>query len=167
MINVKKARIILISLLVLWMSVIFIMSAQPAEESSQLSGGIVSSLIAAICRNFDTLSAQQQLEITNIVTFIVRKTAHFSEYFVLGVLVSLIATTFNKLNYKLRFGLSIAFCVLYAASDELHQYFVPGRACRLTDICIDATGGAIAVLLVTIIVYKLRQRLCKKCVKAS
>lgn len=29
-------------------------------------------------------------------------------------------------------------CVLYAASDELHQYFVPGRAALVGDVVIDA-----------------------------
>jgi hypothetical protein len=33
------------------------------------------------------------------------------------------------------------FCLLYAASDEWHQTFVPGRAGRLYDVCIDAVGA--------------------------
>ena len=149
--NVKKARVVFVLLLALWMLVIFVMSAQPAEQSSQLSGGIVSSIIAAICRNFDTLSSQQQTEITSVVTLVVRKTAHFSEYFILGVLVSLTASTSGKINYKLKFLLSTVFCVIYATSDEIHQFFVPGRACRFGDVCIDTAGSVVAIALIMLI----------------
>lgn len=36
---------------------------------------------------------------------------------------------------------------LYAATDEFHQLFVPGRAGLFTDVLIDATGAAIGLLL--------------------
>jgi VanZ family protein len=36
--------------------------------------------------------------------------------------------------------------VLYAATDEIHQTFVPGRSGRLTDVLIDAAGAAVGVL---------------------
>lgn len=157
MAKIKRARIVFILLLALWMFVIFIMSAQPAEQSSQLSGGIVSSIIAAICRNFDSLTAEQQFEIIHTTTFIVRKAAHFSEYFILGVLAFLVAISVNKYNCKIRMVLSMAFCMLYAISDEIHQYFVPGRACRIGDVCIDTVGSIVAIFLM-VILYKLIHR---------
>lgn len=43
--------------------------------------------------------------------------------------------------------LSWAFCILYAASDELHQLFVPGRAGLITDVCIDSAGALLGILL--------------------
>lgn len=39
------------------------------------------------------------------------------------------------------------FCALYACSDELHQYFVPGRSCRFFDVCVDSTGAFFGALL--------------------
>lgn len=39
------------------------------------------------------------------------------------------------------------FCALYACSDELHQYFVPGRSCRFFDVCVDSTGAFCGALL--------------------
>ena len=36
---------------------------------------------------------------------------------------------------------------LYAATDEVHQLFVPGRAGLFTDVLIDATGAAIGLLV--------------------
>lgn len=38
-------------------------------------------------------------------------------------------------------------CTLYAGTDELHQYFVPGRACSLRDVCIDSAGALLGVLI--------------------
>lgn len=38
------------------------------------------------------------------------------------------------------------FCALYACSDELHQYFVPGRSCKLFDVCVDSTGAFFGAL---------------------
>jgi VanZ family protein len=51
-----------------------------------------------------------------------------------------------------------AFCTLYAVSDEIHQYFVPGRACRFGDICIDTAGSILAIVLLTSIVTIKKKR---------
>ena len=39
------------------------------------------------------------------------------------------------------------FCAFYACTDELHQYFVPGRSCRFFDVCVDSTGAFFGGLL--------------------
>lgn len=44
-------------------------------------------------------------------------------------------------------ALSWVFCILYAASDEFHQLFVPGRAGLVTDVCIDSAGALLGILL--------------------
>jgi VanZ family protein len=38
--------------------------------------------------------------------------------------------------------------VLYAASDEYHQTFVPGRSGRLVDVGVDTIGALVALLVV-------------------
>lgn len=54
----------------------------------------------------------------------------------------------NKHNFMWRFLLRAElFCALYACSDELHQYFVPGRSCRFFDVCVDSTGAFCGALL--------------------
>lgn len=147
--RIIKIRIIAFSLLLLWMSVIFIMSAQPADKSSQVSGGIVSKLIATLFNKFETLSVEEQASITNLLTTIVRKTAHFLEYLILGLLTYFSLSTLQ--SYKYKKITCMIFCVIYAISDEIHQYFVPGRACRIKDVIIDATGVAASLILMSII----------------
>ena len=39
---------------------------------------------------------------------------------------------------------SMAVC--YAATDEFHQWFVPGRSCEVRDVCVDGTGALIGCL---------------------
>lgn len=154
MLKLQKTKCLLLLLLIAWMTIIFCMSAQPSDESSQLSGGMVSKIVAVIYPNFNSLSVSQQLKITDLLSFIVRKTAHFSEYFVLGALVCSFANTYKKYKIAIHGILSVVFCLLYAVSDEIHQYFVPGRACRFLDICIDTAGSVIAVFLFSLIAHR-------------
>ena len=43
-------------------------------------------------------------------------------------------------------GLALAIVFLYAASDELHQAFVPTRTALVSDVFIDTAGGAAGLL---------------------
>lgn len=38
--------------------------------------------------------------------------------------------------------------MMYATSDEIHQYFVPGRACMVEDVFIDTLGIVLGILLI-------------------
>ena len=49
---------------------------------------------------------------------------------------------------------SITIAVLYGASDEWHQSFVPGRECSISDLSADSLGAAIAAL----VLMKIRPR---------
>ena len=64
--------------------------------------------------------------------FVVRKTGHVSEYFVLAVLA---CRAFRKA------GISLAFAVAFALSDEFHQTFTVSRTGSLVDVGYDAAGA--------------------------
>lgn len=151
MISTKKQRAIYIVLLILWMAVIFIMSSHPADKSSQLSGGIVAKFVKLIYPGFSEFSAEKQSEIMHLTSFLVRKTAHFLEYFVLGMLSALLVATYKEYACKTRVFIAAFFCVLYAIGDEIHQYFVPGRSCELRDVLIDFCGILFGMLILFII----------------
>ncbi len=126
----KYKKYLSILLVILWMSFIFIMSSYDSNESSQQSG-----LIVGIITNIFNISN------TDILSHIIRKLAHFTEYFILGILV------INMLKYLSNKYLiiSIIICILYAISDEIHQLYVPGRSCQITDILIDSIGSILGI----------------------
>ena len=49
--------------------------------------------------------------------------------------------------------ISFGASVLFAISDEIHQFFVPGRGCEVTDMIIDSIGGFIGVFMAIAVVY--------------
>jgi VanZ family protein len=69
---------------------------------------------------------------TNYIDFVIRKTAHISEFFILYILSYF---AFNK-NHKW----ALLFSIAYAASDEYHQSFTPGRGPSPKDVLIDTIG---------------------------
>jgi VanZ family protein len=71
--------------------------------------------------------------------------AHFALYLVLGAL--LLRAIARPVSTR-RLLLPMVIGALYAASDELHQYFVPGRQADMFDFIIDVAGLAFGILLV-------------------
>lgn len=78
---------------------------------------------------------------------VIRKLAHFTEYLILGVLIS--RAMRDARGWRLEHALlAIALATVYAVSDEVHQRFVPGRTAAAGDVAIDALGavaGQIAI----------------------
>ena len=127
--------------MLLWMFLIFIMSSFDATESTNQSNFIVN-IITNIFK----------IENIELLSFIIRKLAHFTEYLILGLLV---ANMFTKNNINNLYLISIILCIIYATSDEIHQLFVPGRACQLRDILIDSIGSITGVYLYKLINTKI------------
>lgn len=126
----KLKKIISIILLIFWCFLIFYFSNQPGSVSNVSSGVIVNFIKKIIPGNYHT------------ITFIVRKLAHISIYFILYLLTFNCFKRFNKGKY------AIYFCLLYAVSDEIHQLFVVNRSCELRDILIDMIGVVLAYLII-------------------
>ncbi|MHB9138377.1 MAG: VanZ family protein [Victivallaceae bacterium] len=123
---------------ILWMLLIFIFSAQPAKESEQISMGIAGIILKFI--EDLALIAGANADLMANADYLVRKSAHAFVFFVLTMLV---VNALLKTGIK-GFGVFIfAFLITlaYACTDEIHQMFVPGRACMLSDVGIDATGA--------------------------
>jgi VanZ family protein len=96
-------------------------------------------------------SSQHSLHASTIAwqDFTIKKSAHFSEYFVYAILLyfSLFHTTRFARHQLLIFTLSIS--LLYAISDEYHQSYIPGRSPMVRDVAIDTAGAALALALVS------------------
>ena len=133
------------------MVLIFSLSSQNAETSSQTSGSVIESVAEIFYPGFSDMTETQQNEIIGTFQFIVRKTAHFTLYAVLGALSFLSVISYRSLKYRLRIFLSAGICLLYAASDEFHQLFVAGRSGEIRDICIDFCGSLLAITVLAIL----------------
>lgn len=117
-----------------WMMVIFMFSHQP--HSGDVTHHIIEDL-------FPVLNGSITADILN---FIVRKSAHFMEYFILTFLFySFLSEYF--LYKKWQYFFSVLFCFIYALSDELHQAFVPGRTASIRDCFIDLAGGVFFIII--------------------
>ncbi len=66
--------------------------------------------------------------------------AHTIEYLILGFLVYRALANSSYPLGKI-FILALIISVLYGASDEVHQFFVPGRTASLSDLGADALGS--------------------------
>ena len=136
-------RNILILLVIAQMLFIFCMSAQDGTESSGESLGVTRFVCSVFVSDWDNLPAEEQDAVIEKAHGLIRVGAHFAEYAVLGFLLLLMAYELYKDKSSLdaqKYFLVWLAGVIYAVSDEIHQIFVPGRACELKDVIIDAAG---------------------------
>ena len=103
-----------------------------SSNVSDSQSGIIVNFITSIF-NVDNI---------DLLTHIIRKLAHFTEYLVLGLLMyNLVKDKRNNII------LALFICVIYAISDEIHQIYVPGRSGQITDIFIDSVGSICGILI--------------------
>lgn len=119
----------------LCMAVIFALSAQKGDDSQNLSDSLIIIFGLEFSSDF------------------IRTCAHFLEYAGLAVLI------YNALYQSLGSAkpfLTVVISAIYAVTDEIHQLFVEGRACQITDIITDTAGAitGVAVLSTIIFVFK-------------
>lgn len=157
----KRWIFLLVTLAV--MALIFLLSGQPGTQSYALSAHVAQSM-----EQEQLTQAMPEWFSTNFHANL-RKWAHVWLYFLLGASVALTVCAFRlqKLSGQGRHFLfsaaaSLGICVLYAAGDELHQYFVPGRACLATDILVDAMGFVPGILLVCLVWYGIRRHALRR-----
>lgn len=152
----RVCRLVFGVCIVLWALQIFAFSAESATESTQTSSSLSDVAFSFYEKIFGTVPSDDAAVIKATVTNFVRKTAHFTIYTVLGIFSSLFA--FSFIGGFSRIALSYVGCVLYACSDEVHQYFVPGRAMRFTDVLIDSGGALLGISLVCIVIALCRKK---------
>jgi len=95
-----------------WMIVIFGFSAQPSLHASAIDWQ----------------------------DFLIKKSAHVTEYFILGLLLNFSLKKTTSLSVGRRCLLLIIMGMVYASTDEYHQTFIAGREGRVRDVLIDCIG---------------------------
>lgn len=132
-------KIILCFLVLAWMLVIFHFSSETGKVSESRSIAITKVVV-----NTSAPSPSKTQD------YWIRKAAHVSEYTILALLV-VSALQVGRARRRKYIVIALLICLIYAGSDELHQYFVSGRDGRVIDVLIDGVGVTIGLLLFNLI----------------
>ena len=131
-------KIVCFMLMISVMVVIFSFSAQPRQTSNRVSTGITEKLVTPFTP-IPPHTPESRRAIAQSLNGFIRKCAHFFLYALLGVTVLMFVQCY--LPRGKAWLLAAAICLLYAAGDEIHQLFVPGRAAQLRDVLLDFCGS--------------------------
>lgn len=121
---------------------IFTNSLQSGETSMSASGTIVEWLRAII--------APVRKVSTEKLQYIVRKAAHFAEYFLLGIELSSIMLMISKKIFTPWLFMPLFLTLFTAAIDEFIQSFT-GRTSLVSDVLLDFSGGVCALIFISCI----------------
>jgi VanZ family protein len=128
------------------MGFIFVMST--SVGSAEHTGSILEPLLRWLVPGISPAAI-------NVVHGLVRKGAHVTEYVVLALLCLRAVRISFRRHPSDRFcaaaGFALAISVTYAATDEFHQSFVPGRTSSLGDVLIDACGASAALVVASLV----------------
>jgi len=132
---------------VAWMGMVLLASTDPF--SAKHTGEVLRAMLAWTLGQIDPLTFNQ-------IHFLVRKSAHFTEYAILSALwFRAIRVHLNNL-WQIRWAfLGLVVSLLVAVLDEWHQSFVPSRTSSAHDVLLDFCGALFAQLVIW---YALRRR---------
>lgn len=131
--NMKK-KYFWMTATILYCAAIFITTASPASTG----GNTFQQIVEIFHIN------EQQAAFVNVIF---RKLVHLSAFGLLAVL-------FYKSFEKQRYFLAWLCTTIYAASDEIHQAFIPDRTGAILDVGIDSLGALIALLILRKIITR-------------
>ena len=103
----------------------------------------------------EPLTKNEVQDLVDKLNYPLRKVAHFTEYFILTLLLIIVLSGYGVKGKKV-FIISLLICFIYAFTDEYHQVFVSGRTGQFSDVLVDTFGGVIACGIVWV------RRLIKK-----
>lgn len=123
--------------------------------SKKTSGKTLIKIASTISKDFKKLPPKKQMNKVEPYQTAIRKVAHITEYAILGIF-SYVAFLLHK---KKKIVLSVtSLCAIYAVTDEIHQLFVKGRACRWYDVLIDTCGALLGIMIIIYIIKKMKGR---------
>ena len=132
-----------------WTAVIFWGSSTPDLRATPVALLVLDRL--AVLPGLDAISPFLCTFLSSpAAELLLRKTAHIAEFAILAYLVTRALSTPHPRDtghQQHPVPLAGVLSLAYAVTDELHQYFVPGRSCRPEDILIDAVGISLGLIL--------------------
>lgn len=145
-----KKTILWPALALFWGLFIFSQSLNDGDTSGAMSGSITAFLLQFLPIGEELLHT------------LIRKGAHFAEYFILGVLTAKAFRAYGLFPRKWDFSVLFVGC-FWAVLDEFLQTFVPERAGMVADVLLDSAGvlcGAALVLLMVCLKKKKEESVC-------
>jgi len=122
---------------VVWAGVIFTFSTD--TFSSDHTATVLSFLVKWL---FPHLSPHQ----FKFIHHLIRKSAHFTEYFIFGVFLFRAVRGAHK-GWRWTWGLSAWFmAACYSGLDEIHQAFIASRTASPYDSLLDSSGAFVAMI---------------------
>ncbi len=120
----------------LWAAVIFVMSTD--TFSAEHTGSILEPVLRWL---LPSLTAEQ----FDVIHHYIRKSAHFSEYFVFALFLYR-GVRGAHTGWRWSWGLTALFIAAgYSALDEIHQAFVASRTASPYDSLLDSIGAFVAI----------------------
>ena len=123
------------------MAAIICFSSQSAAESNGLSKGLAQWLLNLVPSLGDAVTLRK-------LNHFLRKSAHFSLYFLLGCGLTGLASRQRKIPPVL---LAVLGGAAFAAADEFHQFFSDGRGPMLQDVLLDTCGVTAGALFIALL----------------
>ena len=117
----KSKKLFYVLIAFIWMITIFSFSNKNSTTSNNTSKKLIYNVVSL----YENISGHNidKNKVINKLNYPIRKLAHFSLYFLLGIII------------------------YHATGDEVHQLFVAGRSSRILDVFID-TSGSISSLII-------------------
>jgi VanZ family protein len=119
------------SLAVILCIIIFLFTASPSSTGAHTQ---------SVIEKITGMKASQ----AHTLNFIIRKMTHLS---IFGLLAVCLTLAFTKKPYYNAWILT----TMYAATDEYHQSFMPGRTSSYYDVLLDSCGAIVAILIVRLV----------------
>lgn len=130
------------------------MTSDPSGRSAvRAYGPAVLWAIAIFCASSIPSSAMP-----SSIVFSQDKLLHMGVYAVLGFFVYHGNRQWGMNGWRSAAWLSFGLCVLYGASDEVHQHFVPGRSMDIFDLLADAFGVVCAIVFARLLELRSARR---------
>ena len=148
----NKKTLLGLIILAVWASIIFLFSGSNASISTAQTELVINFLFELAEKNTFINSFISILSENHSIFYSIRKLAHLTVFCILQLISFNILRSNGKSIIKSSIY-SILIVIGYATFDEIHQYFVPGRSCQITDVFIDTLGGLTGLLMCYITIF--------------
>lgn len=118
-------RIIFFILIFVTFATIFCFSSQDGNKSKSVSKQVMRTMVDVNPRTTKLNENEKEIVVEKSQPLI-RKFAHFTIYMIAGSLIMCFLSTY-KFDWRKKLTITLILGILYAISDEIHQWFTGGR----------------------------------------